>query len=97
MGSKGFHACGWDAFYTTHWWHTRAGTKQLLFSGVPTGRWGEGRQKQLKLELTFFKQVTQDRAISGKFWEGLSHGADVPQSGKRHRQRDLQIFERLQL
>lgn len=74
----------------------RSETKQLLFSGVPARRLGTRYMPdQLKPDLTFFKQVTQDRAVSGKVWEGLPHGAGVPQSSKRHR--DLQIFERIQL
>lgn len=40
-----------------------------------------------------FRQITQDKAISGKFWEGLPHGAEYPRAAKDTR-RDIQIFER---
>lgn len=50
--------------------HT-GGTQELgqsssYFLEYLQGDWGEGRRIQLKPQLTFFKQVTQDKAISGK-------------------------------
>lgn len=57
------------------------------------GDWGEGRWTQLKPELTLFRQITQDKAISGKFWEGLPHRAEYPRAAKDTR-RDILIFER---